>query len=89
MHDVYRVVLPIREACELKADGLKHSVRKLKPNGQQRLKNLDKHDRQAALERMRGGHPQQGVTAPTASALASATSAATAATAAEWATRGA
>eukprot|EP00873_Tetraselmis_striata_P034584 jgi/Tetstr1/454848/TSEL_000326.t1 len=43
LQDVYRVVLPIREACELKADGLKHIVRRLKPNGQQRLKNLDKH----------------------------------------------
>eukprot|EP00873_Tetraselmis_striata_P019403 jgi/Tetstr1/439667/TSEL_028086.t1 len=40
LQDVYHVVLPICEACE--ANGLKHILRKLKPNGQQKLKNLKK-----------------------------------------------
>eukprot|EP00873_Tetraselmis_striata_P041516 jgi/Tetstr1/461780/TSEL_006867.t1 len=60
-----------------------------KPNGQQKLKNMDKQlARQARLERLRGGHPRQGATAPTASASASAASAATAAALAESAIGG-
>eukprot|EP00873_Tetraselmis_striata_P002925 jgi/Tetstr1/423189/TSEL_001309.t1 len=86
LHDVYHVVLPICEACE--ADGLKHNVPGFKPNGEQKLKNTDKHLAGQALARMRGGHPQQGATAPTASASASAASAATTAAAAESATGG-
>eukprot|EP00873_Tetraselmis_striata_P039666 jgi/Tetstr1/459930/TSEL_005269.t1 len=62
---------------------------RIKPNGQKKLKNLDKQLAKQALERMRGGHPQQGATAPTASASASAASAATAAATAEAATEGA
>eukprot|EP00873_Tetraselmis_striata_P016046 jgi/Tetstr1/436310/TSEL_025149.t1 len=77
-----------REACELKADELKHIVRRFKPNSQHKLKNLDKQLARQALERMRGGHPQQGATAPTASASASAASAATAAAPAESANGG-
>eukprot|EP00873_Tetraselmis_striata_P022781 jgi/Tetstr1/443045/TSEL_031104.t1 len=63
MRDVYHVMLPI---CE--ADGLKHILRRFKPNCQRKLKNLDKQLARQALKRMRGGHPQQGATAPTASA---------------------
>eukprot|EP00873_Tetraselmis_striata_P036248 jgi/Tetstr1/456512/TSEL_043234.t1 len=62
---------------------------RFQPNGQKKLKNMYKQLAKQALERMRGGHQQQGATAPTASASASAASAATAAAAAESATGGA
>eukprot|EP00873_Tetraselmis_striata_P019258 jgi/Tetstr1/439522/TSEL_027951.t1 len=39
-------------------DGLKHILPKFKPNGQHKLKNVDKQPAKQALERMRGGHPQ-------------------------------
>eukprot|EP00873_Tetraselmis_striata_P037323 jgi/Tetstr1/457587/TSEL_044155.t1 len=70
MQEVYHVVLSICQACE--ADGLKHIVRKFKPNGQKKLKDFHKQLARQAMELMRGGCPQHEASASAASASASA-----------------